>query len=663
MSYKADLEIQDTINGTMGVGVDYYKGDRGNDGYTPVKGKDYFTQEEIEKIEQDAIDKISTDGFVKSADLANVAKSGSYKDLIDKPEPIDLTPYPTKDEVEQGYAKKTDLPEPYELPVASDTVLGGVKVGSGLSITNGVLSANGGGVADSVDWSKVQNKPDFATVATSGDYNDLSNKPSIPSVDGLVSKDYVDSKIGDIVIPSKTSELENDSGYLTEHQDLSLYAKTADLAQVAKTGSYNDLTDTPTIPSTTGLASKEYVDQKVESIEIPTKVSAFENDKGYLTEHQDLSAYAKKTEIPTIPTNVSAFTNDAGYLTEHQSLAGYALKSEIPDTTNLATKDEVQEIENKILTVKVDSNNHVYQINNKEISALYDGVGNIINSTYASKAELTGVENKIPEPYTLPMATTSTLGGVKPDGTTITVADGVISAVGSGGGEPDAYIKDASVSGNTLTLTKKDDTEIVFTPSGSGGSSAPSYALKLKDTYTADDIAHIEAVKADRNIQMTIDNFPVIGFYDVDLGNGSVANYIVTDDNDFSMVRKYQYRQGLTIQVASFESKSVKRLQWSGVTKNSDLPGWIMDWVKNPYQYLVTVDDGGIVISVDKAMFQNPPYLSFDYISMINGEPTLTKCCSIYFTNMNMNAYNSKNPQKGTKDTILTASNYSNYIK
>lgn len=80
-------------------------------------------------------------------------------------------------------------------------------------------------------------------------------------------------------------------GYLTQHQDLSEYAKKS---------------------------------------EIPTKVSAFENDAGYLTQHQDLSEYALKTEIPTVPTNVSAFNNDAGYLTEHQSLADYALKTELP---------------------------------------------------------------------------------------------------------------------------------------------------------------------------------------------------------------------------------------------------------------------------------------------------------------------------------------------
>lgn len=47
------------------------------------------------------------------------------------------------------------------LPIASDTTLGGIKVGSGLSInsTTGVLSATGGGTADSVDWQNVTSKP------------------------------------------------------------------------------------------------------------------------------------------------------------------------------------------------------------------------------------------------------------------------------------------------------------------------------------------------------------------------------------------------------------------------------------------------------------------------------------------------------------------------
>lgn len=48
----------------------------------------------------------------------------------------------------------------YTLPTASASVLGGVKVGTGLEITGeGLLNATGGGTADSVEWTNVQNKP------------------------------------------------------------------------------------------------------------------------------------------------------------------------------------------------------------------------------------------------------------------------------------------------------------------------------------------------------------------------------------------------------------------------------------------------------------------------------------------------------------------------
>ena len=72
----------------------------------------------------------------------------------------------------------------YELPIATADTLGGVKVGAGLAINSetGVLSATGGGVADAVDWANITSKPNFATVATSGSYNDLSDKPTIPDL-------------------------------------------------------------------------------------------------------------------------------------------------------------------------------------------------------------------------------------------------------------------------------------------------------------------------------------------------------------------------------------------------------------------------------------------------------------------------------------------------
>lgn len=81
----------------------------------------------------------------------------------------------------------------YTLPTASDTVKGGIKVGTGLTMNGEVLSATGGGMADSVEWDNVLSKPEFATVATSGSYTDLSNKPTIPTVD--VTKSYVDTQL------------------------------------------------------------------------------------------------------------------------------------------------------------------------------------------------------------------------------------------------------------------------------------------------------------------------------------------------------------------------------------------------------------------------------------------------------------------------------------
>lgn len=47
-----------------------------------------------------------------------------------------------------------------ELPIASTTQLGGVKVGAGLSVSQeGTLSATGGGTADAVEWNNVLDKP------------------------------------------------------------------------------------------------------------------------------------------------------------------------------------------------------------------------------------------------------------------------------------------------------------------------------------------------------------------------------------------------------------------------------------------------------------------------------------------------------------------------
>lgn len=46
--------------------------------------------------------------------------------------------------------------------------------------------------------------------------------------------------------------------------------------------------------------AEEYTDSQIAQLDIPTKTSDLVNDSGFLTEHQSLTAYALKTEIPTV---------------------------------------------------------------------------------------------------------------------------------------------------------------------------------------------------------------------------------------------------------------------------------------------------------------------------------------------------------------------------
>ena len=170
-------------------------------------------------------------------------------------------------------------------------------------------------------------------------------KAPIKQVGGKV--DSVNGMTGDVVldIPSKTSDLVNDSGFLTEHQSLAEYAKKSELFSK----DYNDLTNKPTIPSIDGLASTSYVDSKVAEIDVPTKTSDLINDSGFLTEHQSLADYAKKSEIPDVSGFITEIPSEyvteteleaKGYLTEHQSLAEYATKDYVSNALTPYAKTE-----------------------------------------------------------------------------------------------------------------------------------------------------------------------------------------------------------------------------------------------------------------------------------------------------------------------------------
>lgn len=80
------------------------------------------------------------------------------------------------------------------------------------------------------------------------DYDDLTNKPTVNNV--TLEGDLTTSDLG-ITIPENTSDLTNDSGFIT-NTDLATaledYVESSDLATVATTGAYSDLTGAPTVP-------------------------------------------------------------------------------------------------------------------------------------------------------------------------------------------------------------------------------------------------------------------------------------------------------------------------------------------------------------------------------------------------------------------------------
>ena len=69
--------------------------------------------------------------------------------------------------------------------------------------------------------------------------------------------------------------------------------------------------------------------------DLDTSIKGWVEGKGYLTEHQDLSSYALKTEIPSLTGYATEqWVEGKGYLTSHQDLTGYAQKSEIEPLYN-----------------------------------------------------------------------------------------------------------------------------------------------------------------------------------------------------------------------------------------------------------------------------------------------------------------------------------------
>ena len=112
---------------------------------------------------------------------------------------------------------------------------------------------------DSSQVSYIQNKPTLATVATSGSYADLSNKPTIPTVDQVYNSTSANAQSGVAVAGAVSGKQDTISDLETIRSGAALGATAVQpsaLATVATSGSYNDLSNKPTIPTVSDNVAK-----------------------------------------------------------------------------------------------------------------------------------------------------------------------------------------------------------------------------------------------------------------------------------------------------------------------------------------------------------------------------------------------------------------------
>lgn len=239
---------------------------------------------------------------------STIGFSGDYNDLVNKPEIpiIDVNKKYVDDSISGIDNKKVDKVIGKQLTDENFTLAEKNKL-NGLSNYTHPSSHDASMIIESVNKRFVSdiekqnwnNKSNF-----DGNYNSLTNKPNIPT---------------------KTSQLVNDSVFATE-------TFVTNKIKEAELGGGNGEIDL------SGYATKEDLNLKADKISIPSKISQLTNDSKFLTSIP--TEYITETEL-----------NNKGYLTEHQDISGKVDKvigkslisdTEIVRLSNVKNYDDTQ---------------------------------------------------------------------------------------------------------------------------------------------------------------------------------------------------------------------------------------------------------------------------------------------------------------------------------
>lgn len=274
--------------------------------------------EELEKAKNTFALKNDLSEFVRTSDITDVVRTATLNDYQLKSEmpnvveivnnTVDSKGFITTHQSLVDYAKKSELPIDY----VSNAKLEELKTQLTIDTSNFATKQSVEAVENKV--TQLENRP------VTSSYDDSEIKRKIKELEDRPTTANIDTS------NFVTNTQLEDKHYLTQHQDISGLATKEQLDELRN--------NQPTV-DTSNLATKEELQAlRGSQPNVDNLVTKDElNSKGYLTQHQPLTEYAKKTELPQ-PYNDTDIKSRLTTLENRP--AGNV------DTSNLVTKQELE---------------------------------------------------------------------------------------------------------------------------------------------------------------------------------------------------------------------------------------------------------------------------------------------------------------------------------
>ena len=434
--------------------------------------------------------------------IETIQKNGVNLDIVNKTVNVEV-PAKTSDILnDSGFLT--------EIPIASTSRVGGIKVGNNLSITeDGTLNAEAGGVTS---YSALTDKPILNTanssglsannnetingiislhkISKTGSYEDLLNKPTIPTktsdltndsdfitntVDNLTnyylkSETYTQSEVNNLIGQIKTISIEVVDTLPTTGEDNKIYL-------VPKEGSTGDIYNEyiwvnnaweligTTQVDLTGYATEDWVNTQIKDFVTESQVTQIVNNSltNYYTQTQIDNLLKDKANTSDIPTKTSDLTNDSGFIDNSvDNLVNYYNKTETYNQSEinnlLSSKANTSDIPTKTgdLTNNGDGTTGSKYITNTDLSAGLDskqdkitgGATTIVSDNLpANKALISNANGKVAVSDTT-SAELGYLSGARSN------LQGQIDAITTEGGQPNV-IEVVQENGTPLEVSNK----------------------------------------------------------------------------------------------------------------------------------------------------------------------------------------------------------------